>query len=108
MHAILADSRVSLPRTDAFGKPGWLALAGVELPPIPAERIRALLRLIDTVGIEVAAAERLMHTLFRGDPTIKRLLPIPGIGFLTAATIATEIGDVPASPMRTVCVPGPG
>lgn len=98
VHAILADYRINLPGTDAFGKAGRLALAGVELPPIPAERVRALLRLIDTVGIEVTGAERQMHTLFRGDPLIKRLLPIPGIGFLTAATIATEVGDVTRFP----------
>ncbi|MHB8512088.1 MAG: IS110 family RNA-guided transposase [Actinomycetota bacterium] len=92
--AILADYRVSLPITDAFGKAGRLALAAIELPPIPAERIRALLRLIDTVGCEVRDAECQMRSLLRDDPAIRRLLPIPGIGFLTAATIATEIGDV--------------
>ncbi|MHB8513140.1 MAG: IS110 family RNA-guided transposase [Actinomycetota bacterium] len=98
VHAILADYRVSLPMADTFGKAGRLALAHVELPPIPDERVRTLLRLIDAVGLEVTSAERAMRVLFKDDPAIKRLLPIPGIGFLTAATIATEVGDLPRFP----------
>lgn len=94
VHAVLADYRVTVPFTDAFGPGGRRFLAQLELPPIPSQRLAALLRMLDATTVEVAGAEREMRALFRGDPRIKRVLAIPGIGFLSAATIVTEIWDV--------------
>jgi hypothetical protein len=43
-------------------------------------------------------AERELRELFRADPRIPRLTPIPGIGFTTAALIVAEIWDVSRFP----------
>jgi transposase len=49
---------------------------------------------IDTLAAEIALADREIRDHFRGDDRIRRLTPIPGIGFLAAATITSEIWDV--------------
>ena len=54
----------------------------------------ANLRLIDAIDAEVAEAEREIRRRFAHDGRIRRLLPIPGIGFLTAATITAEVWDI--------------
>jgi transposase len=94
IHVILADFRISSPVSDLFGVGGRAFLESLELPPIPAERLAALLRLVDATTAEVASAESKMRELFRSDQRLARLMAIPGIGFLSAATIVTEIGDV--------------
>jgi transposase len=52
-----------------------------------AGRLDANLRLIDALGGEIRLADREIVRHFRADPRIRRLTPIPGIGFLTAAMI---------------------
>ncbi|MGZ3303805.1 MAG: IS110 family RNA-guided transposase [Isosphaeraceae bacterium] len=94
IHVILADFRISSPVSDLFGVGGRAFLESLELPTIPAERLAALLRLVDATTAEIASGESKMRELFRGDQRIARLVAIPGIGFLSAATVVTEIGDV--------------
>ena len=84
--------------TDLFGVGGRELLERLALPPTSAGRVAANLRLIDGLEREVAAAGVEIARTFRGDPRIERLLPIPGIGPLTAATILAEIGDASRFP----------
>jgi transposase len=94
VHALCADAGVPVPVSDLFGQAGRSPLDGLALRPLSAGRLAASLRLIDELGREIAAADREIHELYRGDDRIRRLVPIPGIGFLAAATIVAEIGDV--------------
>lgn len=93
IHAILADYAIQPPVTDLFGRAGRRLLADIELPVIPRGRIDAALRLIDGVDAEVLTCDREIREMFRGDPRIQRLLPIPRIGFTTAAVIVAEVWD---------------
>ena len=93
VHAICADLGIPIPVSDLFGRQGRDLLEGLTLRPISAGRLAASLRLIDQLGVEVLAADRELARLLRGDDRIRRLMPIPGIGFLTAATVIAEIGD---------------
>src|SRR6266536_2680502 len=97
-HALLADQAVLPPVTDLFGLGGRGFLKDVRLRPIPQARLEANLRLIDLLSPEVAAADRELRTLFRGDLRVKKLLPIPGIGFTTAALVVAEVWDVSRFP----------
>jgi transposase len=97
-HALLADQAITVPVTDLFGQAGRAFLQGVRLRPIPEARLQANLRLIDLISPEVAAADRELRQLFRGDSRIARLLPIPGIGFTTAALVVAEVWDVSRFP----------
>ena len=69
-------------------------LATLELPPVAAGRLAACLRLLDDLAREIIAADGEIVRRFRGDGRVRRLLPIPGIGLLTAATIVAEVADV--------------
>jgi len=102
VHAICADLGVPIPVSDLFGRQGRELLGGLTLRPISAGRLAASLRLIDDLGREIVAADRELVERYRGDDRIRRLMPIPGIGFLTAATIIAEVGDAGrfASPER--------
>jgi len=102
IHALVADAGVSVSMTDLFGRGGRQLLAGLALPPISAGRLATNLRLIDALTTEAHAAEREIAHHFRGDPRMARLLPIPGIGPLGAATVIAEVWDVRrfASPER--------
>ena len=93
VHAICADAGVPVSVTDLFGRQGREQLALLELRPVVASRLAANLRLIDEIGREILTADRELQALFRGDDRVRRLMPIPGIGFLTAVTIIAEVGD---------------
>jgi len=98
VHAICADAGIPVAASDLFGRKGRAGLEALVLPPITASRLAAHLRLIDDVGREIIAADREIVAAFRGDDRVRRLLPIPGIGILNAATIVAEIGDVTRFP----------
>jgi transposase len=94
VHAICADAGIPSPASDLFGRKGRVGLETLVLPPITAARLAAHLRLVDDLAREIAAADREIVVAFRGDDRVRRLLPIPGIGILTAALIVAEVGDV--------------
>jgi transposase len=94
VHALCADAGVPVPVSDLFGRAGRELLGGLALRPTSAGRLAASLRLIDDLGREIVEADRELVQLYRGDDQIRRLTPIPGIGFLTATTIIAEVGDV--------------
>lgn len=94
VHALCADAGIPVGVTDLFGRRGREQLDALVLRPIVASRLTANLRLIDDLGREILAADRELAALYRGDDRVRRLMPIPGIGFLTAVTIIAEVGDV--------------
>ncbi len=98
VHAICADAGAPVPASDLFGRKGRGSLETLELPAITAGRLAAHLRLIDHLGREIVTADREIVAAFKGDDRVRRLLPIPGIGILTAATIIAEVGDVTRFP----------
>jgi transposase len=103
-HALLADQGILPPMSDLFGEGGRAFLEGVRLRPVPQARLEANLRLLDLVAPEVGQADRELRELFRADPRISRLTPIPGIGFLTAAVVTAEVWDVTRFPSpRQLC-----
>ena len=54
--------------------------------------------MIDDLVREIVAADREIVAAFKGDDRVRRLLPIPGIGILTDATIVAEVWDVSRFP----------
>jgi transposase len=102
IHAVLADHGVHWEVSDVFGKAGRALLDELALPPVSKARLEANLRLIDALTEEVAEAERQLRQLFRGDERVKRLMAIPGVGFITAVVVVTEVWDITrfASPDR--------
>jgi len=94
VHALCADAGVPVPASDLFGRRGRELLGEIGLRPVSASRLAAALRLIDDLGREISEADRELVRVYRGDDRVRRLTPIPGIGFLTATTIIAEVGDI--------------
>ncbi len=94
VHALLGEHGIQPDVIDLFGKRGRALLGELQLPAISQSRLQACLRLIDEVSLEIVLAEREIQETFKHDKRLQRLLPIPGIGPIIAATILSEIGDV--------------
>ncbi|HUZ71128.1 MAG TPA: transposase [Candidatus Saccharimonadales bacterium] len=64
--------------------------------------MQASLRLIDQLEAEIDSCERELRTLGADHPYVPNLLTVPGIGWVLAYTIASEIGDIDrfASPKK--------
>jgi transposase len=93
-HALLADLGIIPELTTLFGPAGRQWLAELDLPAAARGRLDAGLRLIDAITIEVGHADTDLRARFARDPRVRRLLPIPGIGLVTAATVVAEVWEI--------------
>lgn len=82
--------------TDIFGRKGrqQMALTIKKLPPETRYTLRCLLRELDMAESQITRIEKRMRKVFAKTEQIKRLMTIPGIGFILAVSIANEIGDI--------------
>ena len=94
IHAVLAEHGVVPEKTDLFGPGGRRQLAALQLPEISQHRVEANLRLIDAITGEIEVADQELVARFADDSRVKRVLPIPGIGFISAVTIVAEVWEV--------------
>ena len=90
--------------SDLFGLAGRRWLAEVELPIDERETVDASLRQVDFLEREIAEVERTIATDALASPDVKRLMTVPGVNVITAATFCAAIGDVTrfATPRRVV------
>lgn len=94
VHALLGEHGIQPDVVDLFSNKGRGLLRELQLPPISRSRLDTCLRLIDEFSLEVVIAEREIYQTIKEDARVPRLLPIPGIGPIIAATILSEIGDI--------------
>src|SRR5215218_7081917 len=95
IHATLMRCLVGrAPFSDLFGKRGRQWLAGLELPAEERESVDAALRQVEFLDSEIAAVERLIAAEALESAEIKRLMTVPGINVIVAATFMGAIGDV--------------
>jgi len=98
VHALLGEHGIQPDVVDMFGRRGRVMLGQLQLRPTSQRRLEACLRLIDEISLEVMLAEREIEASIKEDARVQRLLPIPGIGLISAATILSEIGDIARFP----------
>jgi transposase len=98
LHALLADLGVIPELTTLFDPAGRRWLAELRMPASARGRLDAGLRLIDAITVEVAHADADLRACFAGDHRVRRLLPIPGVGLVTAATVVAEVWDIQRFP----------
>jgi transposase len=96
IHALLADRGLHPEGSDIFA--GELTRLTKQLPTVVRERADANLRLIDELDKEVDLADTQIHKLFARDELARRLLPIPGVGIITAAIVVAEVGQIDRFP----------
>src|SRR5207253_4190611 len=94
VHAILIAYGVPSPSSDLFGNAGRRLLARLELPEPWRSTTAASIALIDVLDEQIAVCERELRTLGADHRYVPLLMTTPGIGWILAYTIASEIGDV--------------
>ena len=95
IHAVLQRRLQGKPPcSDLFGVKGRRWLAGLQLPPEERESVDAGIRHIEFLDREVAAVERLVAQQALNWPEIRRLMTVPGVNLICAATFIAAIGDV--------------
>jgi transposase len=82
------------PVSDPFGKKGRAWIAAQELPIDVRLTVDGCLRQLDFLGCELAQIDAIIAEEALGDENIRRLMTIPGIDAITAATLVAVIGDV--------------
>jgi transposase len=82
------------PASDPFGAKGRQWIAAQQLPVDERLTVDACLRQLDFLGAELAEIDRLIAQQVLADADVRRLITIPGIDIVTAATLVAAIGDI--------------
>ena len=88
-----AGCRARPPFADLFGVKGRQWLAGLELPLEERESVDAGLRQIAFMDSEIAAVDRLIAQQALAWPEIRRLMTVPGVNLICAASFIAAIGQ---------------
>jgi transposase len=95
IHAVLMRQLVGRPPvSDLFGVKGRKWLAGLQLAPEERETVDAAMRQIEFLDTEISEVERLIAKDALHCPEIKRLMGVPGVNVIVAASFLAAIGDV--------------
>jgi transposase len=81
------------PCSDLFGVKGRQWLAGLQLPVEERESVDAGIRQIEFLDSEIAAVERLIARQALSWPEIRRLMIVPGVNLVCAATFIAAVGN---------------
>jgi transposase len=94
VHGALIRRLVPSPKvSDLFGVAGRRWLDGLELPAEERETVDSALRQIDFLEQELKEAERVIATDALRSIEMRRLMSVPGVNVITAATFCAAIGD---------------
>lgn len=95
IHAVLVRRLKGKPSmSDLFGVKGRQWLQELELPLEERETVDAALRQVAFLDAEVAAVEQLIAAEALSWPEVKRLMTVPGVNVIVAATFMAAVGDV--------------
>ena len=98
VHATLIAHGVPNPTSDLFGERGRELLARLSLPEPWQQTTEASLELIDFLDEQISAIERELRAAGADHRYVPLLLTCPGIGWILAFTIASELGDIARFP----------
>jgi transposase len=95
VHAVLMRRlKGKPPVSDLFGVKGREWLRELELPVEEAETLESALRHVEFLDQEIAAVERLIAREALRSPDARRLMTVPGVNVICAATFLAAIGDI--------------
>jgi transposase len=95
VHAVLVRClKGRPPASDLFGRKGQAWLRDLELPAEERETVDAGLRQIAFLDSEIAEIERLIALHAMQWPQIGRLMTVPGVNLIVAATFLAAVGDI--------------
>ncbi|MGH2883139.1 MAG: IS110 family transposase, partial [Solirubrobacteraceae bacterium] len=81
------------PCSDLFGVKGRQWLASLELPMEERESVDAAMRHVEFLDAEIAAAEKLIAQQALSWPEIRRLMTVPGVNLVCAASFIAAVGN---------------
>jgi hypothetical protein len=81
------------PYSDLFGVKGREWLAGLALPDEERESVDAAVRHIEFLDAEIAQVEKLIAQQALSWPEIRRLMTVPGVNLICAATFIAAVGN---------------
>jgi transposase len=93
-HAVLVRRVIKKPVSDLFGLAGREWLREVELPIEERETVDGCLRQIEFLDQAIAEVEKQVARDALTSPQIKRLMTVPGVNVIVAATFLAAVGDV--------------
>jgi transposase len=95
VHGALVRQLIAKPKvSDLFGVEGRRWLEALELPACERETVDGSLRQVDFLEREIAEADRVIAAAALSSPEIRRLMTVPGVNVITAATFMAAIGEV--------------
>jgi transposase len=108
-HAVLARNlKGKPPMSDVCGRKGRQWLAALELPADESETVACCLREVDFLDAEIALIESELASQALSSGEIRRLMTVPGVSLVSAATFVAVVGDAKrfSSPKRLVSYVG--
>ena len=94
-HAVLVRRLITKPAvSDLFGLAGHKWLSEVELPVEERETVDGCLRQIEFLDQEIAEVEQQVARDALTSPQVKRLMTVPGVNVVVAATFLAAVGDI--------------
>ena len=81
------------PCSDLFGVKGRQWLAELELPAEERESVDAAMRHVEFLDAEIAAVEKLIAQQALSWPEIRRLMTVPGVNLICAASFIAAVGN---------------
>ena len=94
IHAVLQRRLQGKPPcSDLFGVTGRKWLAGLELPVEERESVDAGIRHVEFLDSEIAAVEKLIAQQALSWPEIRRLMTVPGVNLICAASFIAAVGN---------------
>jgi transposase len=95
IHAVLMRRLKGRPPvSDLFGVKGRKWLRDLELPVEEAETVESALRHMEFLDGEIAAVERLIASDALRSAEVRRLMTVPGVNVICAATFLAAVGDI--------------
>jgi len=95
IHAALMRSLIGRPPfADLFGVKGRRWLSGLELPEEERESVDSGLRQIEFLDSELEAVERLIAAAALESAEVKRLMTVPGVNVICAASFMAVVGEI--------------
>ena len=98
VHSLLFQHGVPSPGSDLFGAGGRRLLERLQLREPWTSTLQASLALIDTLDEQIHGCERELRQLGADHRYVPLLVTCPGIAWILAFTIASEIGDISRFP----------
>jgi transposase len=95
VHAVLMRRlKPKPPCSDLFGVKGRKWLRSLELPVEEMETVQSALRQISFLDREIEEIERMVAKQIMSWPEAKRLMTVPGVNLIVAATFMAAIGEI--------------